>query len=72
MSEGSAEKSTCSCGFDKDHYMVSKEGEYTVAGWFSHTVGISTRPKLIKYRCRVCGDIIEETTDPTVLRGGIR
>jgi hypothetical protein len=61
----------CSCGHDRDHYMVEPVPEYSTSGWLTVIFGISTIPKRIKYRCCCCKEIIDETTDPEILRGNI-
>ncbi len=62
------QKPTCSCGHDRDHYMVSRDPEYTVSGsiWVA-IFGVSTRPIRLKFRCRRCGEVFEETTDKAML-----
>jgi hypothetical protein len=47
--------------------MVSPEVEHTVFGWFCLLMGASARPTRIKYRCRRCDQIFDQTTDPAVL-----
>ena len=55
----------CRCGHDKRHHMVSPRCEYSGLGWLLvGLIGISIRPKRVKFTCRVCGDVIESTTDP--------
>lgn len=59
---------TCRCGRDRTHFMVSPLGSYTLAGWFWVTViGVTTRPRKVRYRCRTCGEVFDESTDPAVL-----
>jgi len=57
----------CRCGHGRDHYMVSPEGDYTFSGWFRLMFGISACPTRIRYRCRRCDQVFDETTDPEVL-----
>ena len=60
---------TCRCGFHRDHLMVSPKLEYTTWGWFWLTlVGASARPIKATWTCRVCGQAIDETEDPEILR----
>ncbi len=47
--------------------MVSPEPEYTFSRWVALMFGISARPVRIKYRCRRCDQIFDETSDPAVL-----
>ena len=60
---------TCRCGHDRDHYMVTAECKYTGWGWFwVALVGASANPVKVVYRCRRCRQVLEETTDPAVLK----
>lgn len=55
----------CPCGHDKKHFLVSPEGKYSLTGWFWVTVvGVTTRPLKISYRCRQCGTVFDESSDP--------
>ncbi len=47
--------------------MVSPAGEYTTGGWCLILIGISATPRSIKYVCRTCEQVIDRTTDPTLL-----
>jgi hypothetical protein len=58
----------CRCGFARDHYMVSAEPDYTFWAWILMTVGISASPERIRYRCRRCDQVLEETREPAVLK----
>jgi len=53
---------TCRDGFDKNHHMVTPQAEYSGIGWFLVTFGITTRPVKIKYKCRKCNEIFDEST----------
>jgi len=57
----------CSCGHDKDHYMVIAKPTYRKAGWFALFLGVRAMPVMITYRCRKCGEIIARTRDPEIL-----
>jgi len=59
---------TCSCGHDRDHYMVSKDPSYTLMGsvWVA-IFGISTKPIHIAYRCRRCNEVFDEVTEGPLL-----
>jgi hypothetical protein len=55
----------CKCGFDRNHMMVSREGKYSALDWFFVTiVGITTKPKEIKFRCRVCEEVFDFVNTP--------
>lgn len=58
---------TCSCGYGREHHMVSAEGVYTTSGYLRLFFGISARPIKVKYRCRRCNEVFSVTTDPTIL-----
>ncbi|MGZ3451969.1 MAG: hypothetical protein ACXWUG_07520 [Polyangiales bacterium] len=53
----------CSCGHDRHHYMVTPSAVHGLGGWLRVFIGISTRPKEIRYQCRRCDEVIEKTTD---------
>lgn len=57
----------CACGHDSTHHMVSREGVYTLIGKFWVMFGVTTEPIAIRYRCRVCGQYLGETTSKEVL-----
>ncbi|HRI68921.1 MAG TPA: hypothetical protein PK156_32045 [Polyangium sp.] len=57
----------CRCGHDRDHHMVSAEGEYTFSGYLRLFFGISARPIRVNYRCRRCDKTFDTTTNPKVL-----
>jgi len=63
----SSNPEVCSCGHDSHHYMVTPSPVYGLGGWLRVFIGISTTPKAIRYECRRCGEVIEETTDPSEL-----
>lgn len=63
---------TCRCGHDRDHYMVTVDKEYSAGGWFTVLFGISTVPSKVKFRCTLCGDVLDEITDPAELKRHIR
>jgi hypothetical protein len=72
MSEQSSPKEapkekTCRCGHNRDHHMVSAEGEYTFSGYFRLLFGISARPTRVNYRCRRCDKVFDSTTNPKIL-----
>ncbi|WP_186646585.1 hypothetical protein [Fluviispira vulneris] len=53
---------TCRDGFNKYHHMVTPKAEYSGIGWFLVTFGITIRPKKIKYMCRKCNEIFDESS----------
>ncbi len=69
---GEGARKTCRCGHDRDHYMVTVDKEYSAGGWFTVLFGISTVPSKVKLRCTLCGEVLEELTDPAALKKHIR
>lgn len=63
---------TCRCGHDRKHFMISKDAEYSFGGWLTVLLGISTVPRRLKYRCTLCGEILETVNDPRELRSHLR
>lgn len=61
---------TCRCGYGRGHVFVSAEPQYSgFHFWMGVLMGVSMgEPKSVRFRCRRCGDVIEETRDPEVLR----
>lgn len=57
----------CSCGHDKDHYMVIATPTYRKSGWIALFLGVRATPVMITYRCRQCDEIIARTRDPEIL-----
>ena len=59
----------CSCGYDRNHYMVSAVPTYTAWGTFWITLmGVSATPIRIDFRCRICGDVFDFIHDPQELK----
>src|SRR5258706_8852309 len=63
-----APKPRCRCGYDRDHHFVSPEPKHTFWGWVLMTLGITSIPVKMGFRCRRCNTLIEETTDPAVIK----
>lgn len=59
---------TCRCGFDRNHYRVTRDGKYSGIGWFLMSMGISVEPSSVSWRCRVCNERFDHSTDPMELR----
>jgi hypothetical protein len=47
--------------------MVSAAAEHTFGGWCLVLLGISARPRAIKFQCRLCDEVILRSTDPKVI-----
>ena len=61
---------TCRCGHDRDHFWVSPQARYSMYGFIMGVfMGLSgTLPKSVCFKCRKCGQIIEERYDKATLR----
>ncbi|MCB9728495.1 MAG: hypothetical protein H6746_08460 [Deltaproteobacteria bacterium] len=64
-SEG--EPRRCRCGYAKGDGMVVEEPRYSFGGTLALLFGITARPIAVRYQCRKCGQVLEESTDPAVL-----
>jgi len=62
------ERLRCSCGYDRDHYMVSPEPQYNALDWIWVVFGITTIPFEVRFRCRTCGQTFDHTRDATLMR----
>ena len=69
---GEPSRLTCRCGFARDHYMVTPEAKHTFLGWCLISLGISSKPIEMRFRCRRCSQVIEVSTDPRDLRVSAR
>ncbi|MEM1125232.1 MAG: hypothetical protein AAGI71_01180 [Bacteroidota bacterium] len=58
----------CSCGHDRYHHYARPQMRYGGGGWLLLFSGASATPKAITFTCARCGEVIEQTTEPTVLR----
>ncbi len=58
----------CRCGFNRHHYLVEPVCQYNWWGWVRLAMGVTAHPVAVGYQCLQCGEIIETTTDPEVLR----
>ena len=63
-----SQAATCRCGHTVDHHMVSAEPAYSFLGWVALLVGISAVPIKLRYRCRRCDIVFDETTNAATLR----
>jgi len=61
-------ENTCKCGYDMNHLKTIHKSEYSKWGWFLFTVlGLSAKPKSVKFICTDCGDTICKSTDSGIL-----
>jgi hypothetical protein len=60
-----APRHTCRCGHTRDHPLVTHEVQYSTFNWLLGVLmGVSAgHPKRIRFRCRKCGEVVEESTD---------
>src|SRR5690606_9585985 len=63
-----AARPTCSCGHDRDHPRVDAERHYSLRGGLTFATGTTGTPSRIVFRCRDCGEVVEDTRDPAVMR----
>ncbi|MBI5547519.1 MAG: hypothetical protein HY901_26855 [Deltaproteobacteria bacterium] len=57
----------CGCGHRRGHHLVSAEASYSPLGWLGVVLGISMKPIKVRFRCRRCDVVFDESTDPQVL-----
>jgi hypothetical protein len=48
--------------------MVSAEAEHGVLGYLRLIIGGTPVPRRVRFRCRTCGQVFEESTDVEVRR----
>ena len=53
----------CRCGHGVDHPRVSVETEHGVLGSFRLIMGGTPVPKKIRWRCRVCNQLLGESEE---------
>jgi hypothetical protein len=46
---------------------VSTSFDYSFGGWCLSLIGISARPRAIRYVCRRCEQVFDKTTDPKTI-----
>jgi hypothetical protein len=59
---------TKTCVHDRAAKTVIPEPTYGLGGHFMLFCGISATPKTVKFRCKLCGRVFEETSDPEVCK----
>jgi hypothetical protein len=60
---------TCKCGYDIKNPKVQHKSKYSKFGWFLFAIlGLSAKPKKVSFVCSVCNEVIEESTDPKILK----
>lgn len=57
----------CKCGHERGNPMVSPSGEYTFLGWCLILIGISAKPRAIRFVCRTCDTLIARATDEATI-----
>lgn len=61
-------KNKCACGFESSNPKVEHNSEYSKLGWILYWIGISAKPIRVNFKCSVCGEIIESSTDESILK----
>jgi hypothetical protein len=59
---------TCRCGHGRDHKMVTAESEHGALGYLRLIIGGTPVPRKVKFRCRQCGQLFDESVDYDVRR----
>ena len=58
----------CKCGHDISHPSVMHKTEYSKLSWFLLTVlGLSAKPKIVKFICSECLETLLITSDRKIL-----
>ena len=47
--------------------MVSAEAEYGFLGWIRLIIGGTPTPRVVRFRCRECGQVFDQSTERGVL-----
>jgi hypothetical protein len=58
----------CSCGYDRNHAMVSPSATYSFIGWCAILTGVSWEPKTVSFVCRRCSETVETVADPVEMK----
>ena len=66
MTAPAAPRPTCACGHDRYHHAIRPAFKHGPFAWTLLFTGVSAEPKGITFRCAVCGEAFETTTDPRV------
>lgn len=61
-------KDTCACGYTKSSQQIQHKCVYSGWGQFFYSIGISAIPIRVNYFCIVCGEVIESTNEPRILK----
>lgn len=61
-------KERCACGYSKSNQRIQHKCEYSGWGQLFYWIGISAIPKRVNYFCTVCGEVIESTNEPRILK----
>lgn len=59
---------TCSCDHDREHPHVDAERHYNLRGGLTFATGTTGTPSRIVFRCRDCGEVVEDSRDPAVMK----
>ena len=58
----------CACGHDRTHHMVSADADHGFLGWTILFVGVSHTPSRVRFHCRVCDQVFDESDDPEEMK----
>jgi hypothetical protein len=58
----------CSCGNDKSDSKIQHKCEYSGFGQILYWIGISAIPVRVNFICSKCGEVVESTDDPNILK----
>lgn len=63
-------KPVCRCGYDRENFWVSAQARYSFFGFVMGVfMGLSTTlPKSIRFKCRKCGQTVEERFDKKTIK----
>jgi hypothetical protein len=59
------ERPRCACGTDRTHRFATPEREYSISGTLYLLWGGTAVPRKVRFRCVRCGQVFDETTDPS-------
>ena len=62
--ESPTDEVRCRCGYRASDPIVAPRTHHTVLGWILLSIGISSRPQQVDFRCPVCGFVFRSITDP--------
>jgi hypothetical protein len=62
-------KTKCKCGYQFNDPQIIHQSTYSKWGWFLLTIlGLSAKPKQIKFICSECKEIVLVSSEPDILK----